>query len=207
VNERSDQAQIRTELGPNDLRTHRPSSPKVHLCRISSPGTRILDMLRRRMKKRSFTIGQRIPGSKLVVNAFAESDAHGNQRIEVVCDCGNKKIMRATALTMKSTWDRNGKERKPHRSCGCESKRAYTNHLDDRATGIRKKVRRDVWLAHQKGKTFAQLAVQFPRLDVPVISAIVRLYNRKHGPSKTSAIPKGSRAKWLSPASLDWLPN
>lgn len=147
------------------------------------------------MRKRPFTLGQRIPKSKLTIVGFAESDRHGNQRVTVECDCGRKKTMRATALTMKATYDRNGKERKPHRSCGCESKRAYRNHLDDRATGIRKKVRRAIWLAHQEGLNFKQLAVRFPRLDEAVISAIVRLYNSDHDPSRKSAMPKHSKAR------------
>ena len=147
------------------------------------------------MKKRSFKIGERIPGSLLTVTALAESDRHGNQRVKVRCICGTEKTMRATALTMKATRDKNGKERKPHRSCGCESRRAYRDFLDNRAPGIRKKVRRDIWLAHQEGKTFSQLAARYPRLDAPVISAIIRLYNRDHDASKMSTIPKDSKVR------------
>jgi hypothetical protein len=147
------------------------------------------------MKKRSFTLGQRISGSKLTVVGFEQSDRHGNQRVTVRCDCGNEKAMRATTLTMGPRWDKDGKERRPHRSCGCESKRAYRNHLEVRAAGIRKKVRREIWLAHQEGKSFKQLAAEYPRLDAPVISAIVRLYNRNHDASKISAIPKDSKVR------------
>ena len=102
--------------------------------------------------------------------------------------------MRATALTMKATRDKNGKERKPHRSCGCESRRAYRDFLDNRAVGIGQ-IQRQIWLAHQEGKTFKQLAAQYPRPDVPVISAIVRLYDRDHDASRMSAIPRDSKVR------------
>ena len=157
----------------------------------------------RYMEKRVFTIGERIPGSLLTVTMFAESDRHGNQRVQVRCNCGTVKIMRATALTMRTTVDANGKIRKPHHSCGCESKEAYRKHLNDRARGIRKRVRRQIWLDHQYGMSFQQLAVNYPALGVPVITAIVRLYNRNHDASKISAIPKDSKAKWDPYPKLD----
>jgi len=150
------------------------------------------------MKKRTFTIGEQLPGSLLTVTGLAESDRHGNQRVKVLCTCGTEKIMRATALTMKTTEDRNGKVRKPHRSCGCKSKRAYRDYVDNRAAGIRKKVQRQIWLDHQEGKSFIQLAAEYPSLGAPVISAIVRQYNRNHDASKKSAIPKDSKARLAS---------
>jgi hypothetical protein len=156
------------------------------------------------MEKRAFKIGERIPGSLLTVTMFAESDRHGNQRVQVRCDCGTVKIMRATALTMKTSVDANGKIRKPHRSCGCESKNAYRRYLNDRAKGIRKKVRRDIWLDYQHGISFAELAARYPRLDVPVITAIVRLYNRNRHVSRGSTVIRGSKATPDAGSELDW---
>ena len=145
------------------------------------------------MKKSSFTIGERISSSKLTVTGFEESDKHGNQRIRVVCDCGTEKTMRATALTMKTTVDKNGKVRKPHRSCGCDSTAAYKRHIHNRAIKIHKKTQRRIWLLHQEGKSFGQLAIQFPHLNAAVISEIVRWYDRDHDSSKISAVPRYSR--------------
>jgi hypothetical protein len=107
--------------------------------------------------------------------------------------------MRATALTLLPYEDRNGKLRLPHRSCGCESRRAYREYWENRASGIRKLIRRKVWLAYQNTGDLGVVANEF-KLPKPLAYAMVRLYNwkqlrAKHPHFKIGAIPQGSNAK------------
>ena len=128
------------------------------------------------MKKTQIEIGERF--GKLTVIGFEPSDAHGNQYVRVKCSCqkDTEKRMRATALTMEPYEDRNGKWRLPHRSCGCESKRAYQEYWEKRARGIRKLVRQKIWRHCQDGTRIDRIAVKF-NLPVPLIFAIARVYN------------------------------
>jgi hypothetical protein len=130
------------------------------------------------MKKRQIPLGSRF--GKLTVIGYAESDRHGNQYLTVRCSCSDEKVkrMRATALTIKPYEDKNGKVRLPHRSCGCESKRAYQEYWDKRAAGIRKRVCSEIWKAYQKGPHAERLAERF-NLPVQLIIAISRLCNSK----------------------------
>jgi hypothetical protein len=146
------------------------------------------------MQRKHLEIGTRF--GKLTVIGNEESDRHGNQYVLVRCSCFEKTVkrMRATALTMGQYVDKNGKIRLPHRSCGCESKRAYREYWEKRAAGIRKRVRRQIWLAYQKAPQFAVVAIQF-NLPAQLISAVVRLYNWNHDASQFSAIPRDSKAR------------
>jgi hypothetical protein len=146
------------------------------------------------MEKKQIRMGTRF--GRLTVIGNEDSDRHGNQYVTVRCSCIDHTVkrMRATALTMEQYVDKNGKIRLPHRSCGCESKRAYREYWDKRAAGIRKLVRRQVWLAYQKTPQFTVVATRF-NLPAQLISAIVRLYNWNHDASKFSAIPRDSKAR------------
>lgn len=106
--------------------------------------------------------------------------------------------MRLTALTFEPYVDKHGKVRLPHRSCGCESKRAHREYWELRARGIRKRAWKRIWRAHQDGLTFHELAQTF-NLEEGVISAICRLYNARHPAQTGGAIPKKSKARedWL----------
>ena len=151
------------------------------------------------MRKTQIPIGTRF--GKLTVIECAESDKHGNQYVLVSCSCVDHTVkrMRATALTLLPYEDRNGKARLPHRSCGCESRRAYREYWQKRASGIRKLVRRNVWRAYQNTPDAGVVANEF-KLPKPLIFAMVRIYNwkqlrSKHGHSRGSAIPQGSKAR------------
>lgn len=151
------------------------------------------------MQKRHVEIGAEF--GKLVVIGYAESDEHGNQRVVVRCACAEQKVktVRLTALTFEPYEDKNGKLRLPHRSCGCESKRAHKEYWELRARGIKKRVRKRIWKAHQDGLRFDELALKF-RLEAGVISAICRIENVVQLPAKGGAIPKNSKAReqWIT---------
>jgi len=155
------------------------------------------------MRKTQILIGARF--GKLTVIGYAESDKHGNQYVLVSCRCIDHTVkrMRATALTLIPYEDKNGKARLPHRSCGCESRRAYREYWENRASGIRKLIRRKVWFAYQKTADLGAIANAF-KLPKPLAYAMVRLYTRqqvraKHPHYRLAAIPKGSKAgeEWL----------
>lgn len=167
--------------------THRPSTPKVHFRRKS-----VVNLPN--MRKKRISIGTWF--GKLEVIDYAESDRHGNQYLIVRCNCpsGTVKRMRATALTIKPYVDANGKVRRPHTSCGCQSKQAYRDHWMTRASGIRKRVRRNIWIKYQEDLDVEALADQY-QLPKPLIYAIVRLYNQRHDASRMSAIPRNSKAR------------
>ena len=129
------------------------------------------------MKKTPIELGRRF--GKLAVIGYEPSDAHGNQYVRVRCSCWEhtEKRMRATALTMEAYEDKNGKLRLPHRSCGCESKRAYQEYWEKRARGIRKLVRQRIWKSCQKEVGLLAVASEY-KLPVPLVIAIARVYNR-----------------------------
>jgi hypothetical protein len=145
------------------------------------------------MRKSPVEVGDKF--GKLVVIGHAASDSRGNQRVVVRCSCSQRteKTVRLSGLTFLPYTDNKGKARKPYRSCGCESKLAYLEYLESRARGIRKKVKREIWVAHQSGMRFHELARQFS-LPSELVSAICRLYNQRGPAPVAGAIPRGSKA-------------
>jgi hypothetical protein len=131
----------------------------------------------------------------LTVIDLAGSDERGNQLVRVRCSCLNRteKTVRLSGLTFKPYYDGSGKERKPYRSCGCESKRAHRDFWELRARRLKARIRRSIWAACQQGKTLDELTNRY-ELPAGVILAACRLYNRKHPARLIPAIPYGSKA-------------
>jgi hypothetical protein len=138
------------------------------------------------MKKRAFQVGELVPGTKLRVVALEESDSHGNQRVRVQCEwlvdgvsCGTEKVMRATALTLSAYRDRNGKLRKPHTSCGCQSKRAHRLYWVNRAEGIRRLVQRNIYRERKYSrKSYEELAAKYG-IPVQLARMVYQVYKKR----------------------------
>lgn len=134
------------------------------------------------MRKRAIQVGERF--GKLEVIGLEPSDARGNQMVRVRCSCPDQteKLMRLSSLTFEPFYDRGGKLRQPYRSCGCESKRAYRDHLEQRAAGLERKfgrkVLRRIWNNYQYGRSINAIAAA-RKLPPEVILAVIRRYNRK----------------------------
>jgi hypothetical protein len=133
------------------------------------------------MRKRQLKIGQVVPGTRLRVLEHLESDLHGNQRVRVRCEwivngdrCGVEKPMRVTDMTRKPYVDKNGKARLPHRSCGCQSRRAHREFWERRAKAIPVGARRTIFMMLEDKRSLESVASQ-RRLPVTLVATIYRL--------------------------------
>lgn len=159
------------------------------------------------MKKRIVNLGDTF--GKLTIIAFERSDPRGNRMVRVRCSCPDhtEKVVRLSGLTFEPYSDRQGKWRSPYRSCGCESKRAYREHLEDRVKKLVKRLGRrrgkrflrKIWQRYQRGNTIEEIAAR-QRLEAPLILEAVRLFNKTHPNPVGGAIPRGTKAygEWMS---------
>jgi len=133
------------------------------------------------MRKRRLEIGKLVRGTKLRVLERLESDAHGNQRVLVRCEwtvngecCGVIKPMRVTDMTRRPFVDKDGKARLPHRSCGCQARRARREYLERGANGLPAGVRRGILLRVDSGHSIETVAHE-RHLPVSIVSTVYRL--------------------------------
>lgn len=159
------------------------------------------------MKPKHVNMGDRY--GKLVIVGYDEPDKRGNQRVRVRCECGTEKTVRLANLTFTPFRDQHGKLRKPARSCGCDSKAENNRFYEERALKLeeackkrngksrrkrtRKNILKRIWIAHQQGASFSELAERF-RLEERLVQAACRVYNRRCPQPVCGAIPKGSKA-------------
>jgi hypothetical protein len=129
------------------------------------------------VKKKAVRIGARF--GMLIVIGRADSDARGNQRVCVRCDCGKEKTVRTANLYMQPYRDRNGKLRAPVRSCGCQSRRAYREILERRARGVKQKTRKRLHRAFSRGYGLSWISQNY-RLPSEVVSALYQDWRATH---------------------------
>ena len=139
------------------------------------------------MRKHQLSLDEKIPGTELVVLEFLPSDKGGNQMIKVRCEadvngrpCGTVKAMRVTAITMHPYVDKNGKLRLPHRSCGCQSRRAHREYWELRARKIPGRIKMEICQQNASGKSFQVLSKDF-KLPLGVVTTVIRLYGATGG--------------------------
>jgi hypothetical protein len=147
------------------------------------------------VNKREVELGSRF--GLLTVIGKAGTDKRGNQLVRVRCDCPDhtEKVVRLAALTCKTYVGKDGKTRKPLRSCGCASKAAYREYWEMRAAGLGKRAQRALWESHQKGETFKEIALR-SNLPPGVVAAACRLYNQGNPKPICGAIPHNTKAYW-----------
>lgn len=157
------------------------------------------------MNKRKIPIGEKF--GQLTVIEAAGTDTRGNQLVRVRCDCPEEteKVVRLAALTSKAYIGKDGRKRKPLRSCGCLAKAAHRKYWEKRAAGLGRRAMRALWAQHQSGKTFTEIGLR-SELPPQVVAAACRIYNNYHPKPICGAIPQGSQAYWEYQRKLDGEP-
>jgi len=120
-------------------------------------------------KKDEITVGRRF--GRLAILADAGVDYNRKRQVLVLCDCGTLKIIRWSNINRPDDPDLSPR-RRPARSCGCESSKAFERNMAEFVRRIPKWIRREMWKEYQKEVSIEEITRTYGRNRIANMRAI-----------------------------------
>jgi len=120
-------------------------------------------------KKDEITVGRRF--GRLAILADAGVDYNRKRQVLVLCDCGTLKIIRWSNINRPDDPELSTR-RRPARSCGCESSKAFERNMAEFVRRIPKWIRREMWKEYQKEVSIEEITRTYGRNRIANMRAI-----------------------------------